>query len=110
MAEFVTPGVLVGRGTDLARLRDEFEKSSPFAAFEYVPVTFLAADSDLDVIHHLSPLTPEQIDYQIVRKDRACDVYHDTSGTRRAWGRGFITVRCDTQDAVVTLLLTIRRT
>lgn len=110
MPIFTTPGVIVESGADIIKLRAEFETSVSYAGFEYIPITFLAANSDLDITHHLSPITPEQVDYQVVRKDQPCDVYNDTSGTRRKWGKGFITLRCDTAGAVVTLLLTIRRT
>ncbi len=92
------------------RLREDFEHASPFTQFEYVPITFLAADTDLDIRHHLTPPTPEQVDYQLVRTDRATTLYHDTSGTRRPWGKGFMTLRSSTANAVTTILVTVRRT
>jgi hypothetical protein len=82
----------------------------PLTSYEFVTVTFgSSANADTDVIHHLSPPTPEDIEYLVVKKDRACDIYNDQSGTRRAWVSGRITVRASVASAVVRFLLFVRR-
>ena len=95
----------------VARDNNEFLQSSPYVDFEYVTVTFgTSANADTDIKHTLTPTSPESIDYQVVHKDRAVDVYNDRSGTRKAWGTGYIILRATVASAVVTLLLTVRRT
>lgn len=99
----------LGRADDVLHQIKDHESALPYTQFEYVSITFLSANTDMDVVHHLTPPTNEDIDYQVVRKDRTCDIYNDTSGTRRVWGTGYITVRSTAASAVVTLLLTVRR-
>lgn len=110
VSPWVRPSAVMGTEPDLNYFFDIYKASSPYTSFEYVDVTFAGANTDYDVVHHLSPPIPESIDYQVVRKSQACDVYNDTSGTRRPWGSGYITLRCTVANAVVTLLLTVRRT
>lgn len=83
---------------------------APHTGWQYVTVTFGGANSDYMIEHQLTPSNPEDIDYQVVRKDRACDVYHDQSGTRRDWASSYIVLRSTVANAVVDLLLTTRRT
>lgn len=109
MRDTITPSALDTRGSGIDKLFNNFWASTPFTDFEYVQVTFLGANTDQDVPHKLNAPTPEDVDYQVVRKDRACDIYNDTTGTRRAWGNGYITIRSTVSGAVVTLLLTVRR-
>jgi hypothetical protein len=90
--------------------RGQLEEASPFTTFQYLTVTFDTANTDFSIPHNLRPSNSEDIDYEVVRKDRAADVYHDQTGTRRAWGTGFIVLRCSTANAVVDLRLSIRRT
>lgn len=107
---WVQPKAVMGREPDLTYFFDIFKAASPFASYQYVDVTFAGANTDYDVAHKLSPPTAESVDYQVVRKSQACDVYNDMTGTKRAWGTGYITLRCTVANAVVTLLLTVRRT
>lgn len=96
---------------DLSYLQSEMRKSTPHLTFQYLTVTFPAtANIDYPIAHTLTPLNPESIDYEVVGKDRACDVYNDQSGTRLAWKAGYIILRCNTVSAVVTLRLSVRRT
>jgi hypothetical protein len=88
----------------------ELRESSPLYRFEYVTVTFPTLNQDYDVAHSLNPPDPDEVDYEVVRKDRSCDVYNDQSGTRRTWGAGYITLRCTVSGATVQLRLSIRRT
>ena len=82
----------------------------PVRDYRYVEVTFTSANTDQDVVHTLTPVNPENINYLVVRKDRACDIYHDQSGTRRVWGTNYIVLKSSVASATVTLLLTIPRT
>jgi hypothetical protein len=82
------------------------EIRSPFARYERVDVTFsLGANVDHAVMYRMHVRDPEAVDYLIIGKDRACDVYHDTSISRRAWQQGTLYLRSSVADAVVTLLL-----
>ena len=91
--------------------RGQLEESSPFVAYQYVTVTFPSSpNTDYPIAHSLTPQSAEAVDYEVVRKDRAADVYHDQTGTRKAWGTGYIILRCNTASAVVDLRLSIRRT
>lgn len=110
VSPWVRPSAVMGTEPDLNYFFDIYKSSSPVTSFEYVDVTFAGADTDYDIPHKLTPPTLESIDYQVVRKSQACDVYNDMSGTRRPWGIGYITLRCTVANAVVTLLLTVRRT
>jgi hypothetical protein len=86
------------------RVRSEIR--SPFARYERVTVTFsLGADVDHAVTYRMRVRDPEAIDYEVRRKDRACDIYNDESITRRAWEPGVIYLRSSVADATVTLLL-----
>jgi hypothetical protein len=82
------------------------EIRSPYARYERVTVTFsLGANVDHAVSYTVQVRDPEAVDYQIIGKDRACDIYHDQSITRRSWQRGTLYLRSSVADAVVTLLL-----
>ena len=93
----------------LDELRTEVERNTPYSAYEYVTVTFGSANTDRDIRHSLRPLSPENIHYQLVESDRSTTIYHDQTGTRRAWGPGYIVLRSSVASAVVTLLLTVPR-
>lgn len=86
-------------------------KNVPYSKFEYVTVTFPAvANTAIDVGHSLAPPDANNVDYEVVRADRACRVYDDQSGTRRTWQTNYIVLKCDTASAVVQLRLSLRRT
>lgn len=78
----------------------------PFAQWEEVDVTFPSTpNTDTIVRHTLVPQSPEAINYIPIRKAQASHVYHDASGTRKPWQKGYIVVRSDIANAKVTLLL-----
>lgn len=93
----------------LSQLRENFISSTPFVDFEYVDVTFNTANADTDIRHNLHPDNPEDIDYYLVRSDRSCNVYNDNTGSRKAWGKGYVILRCTTASATVRLLLMVKR-
>ena len=86
----------------------QIEASTPFVAFEYVDVTFGSANTDYDIRTVLRPVNPEEVEYMVVRADRATSIYHDQTGTRRAWGTGYLVLRSSVASAVVRLLLTLK--
>ena len=106
--------------SEAKRVEGELKKSSPFARYEYVTVTFPSgADTDIDVAHTLDPDDPDLIDYEVVgRASHSTSgtaltqghVYHNTSGSRRAWGSNYITLRCTAASNIITLRLSVRRT
>lgn len=79
----------------------------PLAQWEEVEVTFpSAANTDLQIATGLTPpVNLEGINYVALRKDRAADIYHDTSATRKPWQRGSIFLRSTVASARVRLLL-----
>lgn len=79
----------------------------PFSHFQYLDVEFGDADVDTIVEHSLFTTDPEAVNYEVVRSDQACRVYHDSSATRKLWGQGYIILRSDTADAVVRLRLSL---
>lgn len=80
----------------------------PWAQWEEVDVLFNATgDTDTIVQHSLTPPTPEHVNYTVIRKSQAADVYHDATGTRKLWGPGYIVLRSPIASARVTLLLTV---
>ena len=87
----------------------DIKNFTPVVDWQYIEVTFGSANTDYDIRHNLTPANPEEILYQVVRADRATAIYHDQTGTRKAWGTGYIILRSSVASAKVTLLLTIRR-
>lgn len=86
----------------------QYKDLTPWAQYEEVEVEFSAtADADTQIAHSLQPPTVEHISYIPIRKAQAVDVYHDNSGTRTAWGTGYIILRATVASAKVRLLLTV---
>lgn len=89
--------------------QQEWQEMSPYGQYEEVEVTFPStAHTDVEVPHSLAGYTPEHIDYQIIRQNQPAIVYHDGSADRRPWQKGYIIVRCNIPNAVVTLRLSVR--
>lgn len=80
-------------------------RSVPFSQFQYVDVTFPTANADAYIEHSLQTDRPDEVRYEVVSRDRAGDVYHDFTSTRRAWKSGYIFLRCATAGARVRLRL-----
>lgn len=95
---------------EILQLRQELLSATPYTTYEYVNVSFTAADTDKDIRHNLRPADPEGIHYQVVRRDRNTTIYHNQTGTRREWGAGYIVLRSSAASANVTLLLFTPRT
>lgn len=82
------------------------ERRLPVKAYEYVDVTFAAADTNYTIPYKLlKPSDPNEVRYLVVKRDRACSVYEDLTGTRVAWVRGSLTLKCSAANAQVRLLL-----
>ena len=82
---------------------------APYAQWERVDVTFGAANKDYDIPHTLKVADPEDVDYSVLRADRATSIFHDQSATRTPWQPKYILLRSSAASAVVTLLLSIRQ-
>ncbi len=91
------------------KLREDIERSVPYGRVQFVDVQFTLANTDTPITHALSPATSDDVRYEVVRKDRACDVYEDFSPNRRAWTPTLIYLRCDTASARVRLKLFTER-
>lgn len=84
------------------------DRTQPLAQWEEVDVVFSSSpNTDTVVPHHLQPPTPEHVNYYVFRSGQAAMVYHDSSGTRKPWGAGYIILRSSVASAKVTLLLTV---
>jgi len=93
----------------MRRLRTELDRRVPQKQSRDMEVTFLAANTDQDVLHGLIGVEdPETITYQVVRKDRACDVYDNQTSGHRVWTKVYLTLRCTQAGAVVTLRISSR--
>jgi hypothetical protein len=94
----------------MPRQSEDIARGIPHGQYQYVDVVFNStADGDTMIRHNLQPALPTEIDYQVVGKDRACDVYHSTALDSRQWGANYIVLKCNAASANVTLLLTTRR-
>lgn len=102
---------------DIPTLKAEnaLRRSSPYAQFQYLTVTFNStANANTDIRHTLQPPTPEDVDFQVVGFEFTSApatvpvVYRDSGATRRVWGEEYIVLRCNVASAVVRLLLTVR--
>lgn len=89
------------------QLGERFARSVPFSQYEYVDVQFDNADADTYIPHTLTTDQPDNIRYEVVGRDRAGDVYHDFSSTRRAWRSSYLFLRCATAGARVRLRLSV---
>jgi hypothetical protein len=95
----------------MARTEGDLLLGSPFAQYERVEVTFpSSANTDVVVKHSLQPTSPEDIEYTVLKLDRAGRVYNDQSATRKSWKQGYIYLRCDVASVKATVLLTAPRT
>jgi len=81
-----------------------------FAEWTEVDVTFpSSANTDVAIRHDLTPPDPNNVYYFPVRKSAAAHVYHDTTGTRRAWQSGTIYLRSDVANVKMKLILYVPR-
>lgn len=94
---------------DIPLLWQALLRATPAAAYEFIDVVFGTANTDHDIVHGLRPADPEDVEYVVLRADRATSLYHDQSGTRRPWGTGYIILRSSAASAVVRLLLMVKR-
>ncbi len=88
----------------------QFVQASPYFSFEYVEVTFGAANTDLDIRHGIATASPDNIQYTLVRADRATSIYNDQSATRKPWNDGYVILRSSVANANCRILLTVKRT
>lgn len=94
----------------LADFFRQFEAATPATNFQYVEVTFGSANTDLDIRHSLRAVAPDDIQYQVMRTDRATSIYNDESATRKVWTSDYVILRSSVANAAVRILLTAKRT
>lgn len=93
----------------LEEIERAHRRTAAYAQYEYVDVVFGAAGVDVVVPHILHPGHPEDINYEVVKTDAPCQVFHDGSSTRRPWSAGYIVLRSDVANVQVRLLLSAER-
>lgn len=99
----------------LRHIEKELLARTTVAQFEYKDVNFNAsANNDTIIPHSLTPATPEDVDYEVVRWNFASApatapvAYVDTSGSRRPWGQGYIVLRSNVANATATIRMSVR--
>ena len=90
-------------------LHENIDRRVPFGSVQYLDVQFTMASVDTPVSHKLAPYNPNAVRYEVVRKDRPCDVYEDYSPGRKPWTLTSIFLRCNTASARVRLRLFTER-
>lgn len=94
---------------DVEFLRNQLERRAPIGQYQLVEeVQFGSPNTDLVVRHSLRPGSNEAIDYQVLKSSGLPLVYHDTSPTRKPWGRDYILLRSPVANLKIDLLLTVR--
>ncbi len=83
-------------------------KFTPYAAFEYVTVTFGTANTDYIVSHSL-PGNSDNIRWHPVSIEGNGTIYRDNSADRQAWGDGYIVLRSSLANHVCRLLLFVEQ-
>lgn len=75
----------LGQRTDLRRLNVELLTRTPMQQFQYVDVTFSAANTDTGVPHTLQVSDANAVRWQVVSINANTNVYRNTTGTAIAW-------------------------
>jgi hypothetical protein len=96
-------------GRDTRVIGERANTAHAYAHVQYVDVVFDLADTETPVKHGMKTSDSDNIRYEIVRKDCACDVYEDFSPNRRAWKPNVIYLKCNTAGARVRLKLFTER-
>jgi hypothetical protein len=99
------------------RLQQDLRNSATAISHQFVTVVFPStANTDCVIATNLLPSNPEGIYYRVVDwqmmsapATTPC-VYRDTSTSRRAWGTGYIVLRCNVASVSAILELFIPRT
>ncbi len=99
----------VGPVGDHVGSKISFEKRIPFSSYAYVDVTFGSADTDYIIEHSLKAKNPELIRWITVTNDTSGVVYRDNGTPPRAWGEGYIVLKCSAANANVRLLLFLEK-
>ena len=90
----------------LERFADFTRKREPAKAYQIVDVVFATANQDLDIVHNLMPLHPEDVRYSVLRQGANAVIYQDLSATRTPWAQGVIHLRASFPTSA-RLLLTL---
>ena|SRR5687767_15617880 len=100
---------------DVRRLEQMINQRSSVGQWEYVEVVFNSvANNDTIITHKLRPVDHEDVDFEVMGWEFASApatapvAYRDIGAARKAWGAGYIVLRCNVASARVTLRLTVR--
>ena len=102
-----------GTRSALLRIIASLDNAIPSDTYQFVTVSFPTANTDVVIPTNLRPPNPEGIYYMPVDylgpPPSSPSIYRDVSVTRKAWGTGFIVLRCNTSPLNVVLLLITKR-
>lgn len=84
-------------------------KRAPFASFVYVDAAFGSADTDLIIEHTMTVRDTDAIRWLIVKNDTKGVVYREAGTPPRAWGEGYVVLRCSEANANVRVLLFVEQ-
>ena len=87
----------------------ERSKRVPFADYTFVDVTFGTANTDYIIEHDMSARKPEDIRWLTVKNNTSGVVYRDNGTPPRAWGEGYVVLKCSAANAEVRLLLFLEK-
>lgn len=84
---------------------------SPYAKYQRVTVTFPSTPDTDTVIPYTGDIAanPEDVEYFVVKQDRAGSIYNDQSATRKPWQQGYVVLRSSVGSLSATILLTAPR-
>jgi len=88
------------------RTTESLDRGVPFGQYQYVDITFGAANTDYRIRHDLKAVPLTEVYYTVVKKDRATDVY---TGTVTLWDEQHIILKSTVANAQVTILLFTRK-
>ena len=88
---------------------ESLTRGSPFEAYEFATVRFLAPNQDVRVPHTLIPESPDRVGYMVVANDGDGVVSDSRLNAGAAWSRDALVLRCSRAPCTVGLLLVVLR-
>lgn len=87
----------------------EADKKHPIGEYEYVDVTFIAADTDQVVNYSIiNPENPLDVRFLDINQGDA-RVYRSRAYDSKQWNYGYVVLRCDTAGYTTRLMLFVER-
>lgn len=92
------------------------EQFWPIGQYEYVDVTFQAADTETIIPHHLTPDNPESVRWIDITPgsvysggEGEVQVFRSGNPSRKSWGDGYIVLMANVAGYTTRLLLFVER-